>query len=137
MHFPIVLLFLCRRYWILPKEGTTEDTGSSSETESSDQTQKKVPQVSGNISSFSLGLIYKKAIFIRHWKDFLYLYKVFRKSNLKIIIYFLIIILIKEWMFTGVLMLCKKRSLVLIIINFINALTFAIFMYIVVYKGML
>lgn len=40
-------------------------------------------------------------------------------------------------MFTGVLMLCKKRSLVFIIINFINALTFTIFMYIVVYKGML
>lgn len=39
-------------------------------------------------------------------------------------------------MFTSVLMLWKKRSLVLIIINFINALTFAIFMYIVVYKGM-
>lgn len=38
---------------------------------------------------------------------------------------------------SGVLMLCKKRSLVLIIINFIIALTFAIFMYIVVYKGML
>lgn len=31
----------------------------------------------------------------------------------------------------------KKRSLVLININFIIALTFAIFMYIVVYKGML
>lgn len=38
---------------------------------------------------------------------------------------------------SGVLMLCKKRSLVLIIINFIIALSFAIFMYIVVYKGML
>lgn len=38
---------------------------------------------------------------------------------------------------SGVLMLCKKRSLVLIIINFITALSFAIFMYIVVYKGML
>lgn len=67
IHFSIVLLFLCRRYWILPKEGTTEDTGSSSETESSDQTQKKVPQVSGNIFSFSPGLICKKAcIFFRH-----------------------------------------------------------------------
>ena len=35
--------------------------------ESSDQTQKKVPQVSGNIFSFSPGLICKKAcIFFRH-----------------------------------------------------------------------
>eukprot|EP00105_Crassostrea_gigas_P035802 XP_019919950.1 PREDICTED: uncharacterized protein LOC105321045 [Crassostrea gigas] len=41
-------IFTSKRYWILPKEGTTEDTGSSSETESSDQTQKKVPQKNDN-----------------------------------------------------------------------------------------